>query len=52
VTVHALAQAVPAVLGNEARLVILLDEIVEVVVGLEDDAAAARVFTVTLNVRK
>jgi hypothetical protein len=41
VTIHALAQAVLAVLGDEARLIILRDEIVQVVVGLEDDAAAA-----------
>jgi len=41
VTVHALAQAMPAARCNEARHIILLDEIVQVVVGLEDDAAAA-----------
>src|SRR5882724_7462546 len=40
-TVHALAHAAVTGFGDEARDVILLDEIVEVVVGLEDDAAAA-----------
>ena len=40
-TVHALAHAVFAVGREQARDVILLDEIVEVVVGLENDAAAA-----------
>ena len=39
--VHALAQTVLAVPGDEAWLIILRDEIVQVVVGLENDAAAA-----------
>jgi hypothetical protein len=41
VTVHALAHARVAARRDEARDVILADEIVEVVVGLQDDAAAA-----------
>ena len=40
-TVHALAHARVAARRDEARDVILADEIIEVVVGLQDDAAAA-----------
>src|SRR5580698_2119319 len=39
--VHALAHAVLAFLRDEARNVILLQEIVQVMIGLQDDAAAA-----------
>ena len=39
--VHALAQAGLADLGDEARLIILGDEVIEVVVGLQNHAAAA-----------
>ena len=39
--IHALAQAALAVRGEETRHVILLDEVVQVVVGLQNDAAAA-----------
>jgi len=41
VAVHALAKARFAGLGDEARLIILGDEVVEIVVGFEDDVAAA-----------
>ena len=41
VAVHALAQAVLAIPGDEARLIILREEIVQVVVGLQNDAATA-----------
>jgi hypothetical protein len=40
VSVHAFAKALLAAFGNEAGLVVLGDEVVEVAVGLEDDAAA------------
>ena len=39
--VHAIAHAESAILRDEARLVILGDEVVQVVVGFEDDVAAA-----------
>jgi hypothetical protein len=39
--VHAFAHAVVAVLGEKTGLVELIDEIVEVVAGLENDVAAA-----------
>ena len=38
--VHAFAQAVLAIRRNEARLIVLGDEVVEVVVGLQNHAAA------------
>ena len=41
VTVHAIAHAESAVLSDEARLVILRDEIIQVVIGFEDNVAAA-----------
>jgi len=41
VTIHALAHASLATLRDKARLIILRDEIVEVVVGLQNHAAAA-----------
>ena len=40
-TIHAFAQAHGAVLCNQARLIILRDEIVKVVVGFQDHLAAA-----------
>ena len=39
--IHAFAQAAVAIGGDQARDVILLNQVVEVVIGLEDDAAAA-----------
>ena len=41
VTIHAFAHAAFADFGDQARHVVLLDEIVQVVVSLEDNAAAA-----------
>jgi hypothetical protein len=39
--IHALAQPALAVLGEKARLIILRDEVVEIVVGFENDIASA-----------
>ena len=45
--VHAIAHAELAVLRNEARLVVLGNEVVQVVVGFEDDARATPAVTAT-----
>jgi len=41
VAIHALAEAELTFLGDQARLIILGDEIIQVVVGQEDDVAAS-----------
>ena len=41
VAIHAFAETGVAVLGDEARLIILGDQVVQVVIRLEDDIAAA-----------
>jgi len=43
--VHAFAQASLAILGNQARLVVLRDEIVQVMVRFHDDITAASAIT-------